>query len=320
MTSPRKTRRRADFDGAWKEALRRHLSQFLEILFPDLADAIDGSKPVVFLDKELRAATRKAKSRKRHADVFARVTLKSGVAQLLFLHAEVQNEPDIAFPRRMFGYNHRLGDLAGQDVLSLAILADGQDGWCPDRYERELFGSRLVFIFPVVKLLDLRDRREDLRKRGVAGLVILAQLDAIECRRQPGELRERKFGLIKELYTAGLNKEEIQGIYELIDWMITLPDLEENRLLRQIEEYEAKITMPRITSAERIGLQRGREEGLREAVVLGFEARWGTLAAESLELIGRLDEDLLRRLVREAGQIVDATALAAWLAAARSGA
>jgi len=42
---------------------------------------------------------------------------------------------------------------------------------------------------------------------------------------------QRKFGLIKGLYAAGLNREEVQGLYELIDWMITLPDLEESRLI-----------------------------------------------------------------------------------------
>jgi len=125
MASVPKTRRRADVDGAWKEALRRHLRQFLDILFPSLAAAVDWSAPVVFLDKELRVATRKAKGRKRHADVFVRVGLRSGASQLLFLHAEVQNEPDEAFARRMFGYNCRLGDLAGEEVLRSLLKYSG---------------------------------------------------------------------------------------------------------------------------------------------------------------------------------------------------
>jgi hypothetical protein len=161
--------------------------------------------------------------------VFVRVTLNGGAPQLLFVHAEVQNEPDRAFARRMFGHTCRLGDQAGEDVLSLAILADGQEAWRPDRFEREMLGSRLVFVFPSVKLLDFRHRREALRGSGAAGLDILAQLDAIECRRRPGELRERKFGLIQALHGAGDTREEVQGICERIDWMITLPDLEESR-------------------------------------------------------------------------------------------
>lgn len=111
------------------------------------------------------------------------------------------------------------------------------------------------------------ERRGELRTRGAAGLVILAQLDAIECRRRPQELRERKFALIRELYGAGVSREEVQAMYELIDWMITLPDLEEDRLFRQIEEHEAAIAMPCITSAERIGIERGTKR--LEAAVQG---------------------------------------------------
>jgi hypothetical protein len=166
-------------------------------------------------------------------------------------------------------------------VLNVAILADGQPGWRPDHYQRKLLGSRLWFGFPVAKLLEWRERREDLRNRGVAGLVIVAQLDAIECRRRPGELRERKFALIRELYRTGSGREEVQAMYELIDWMITPPDREEARLLRQLEDDEASIAMPYITSAERIGIEegieKGIEQGMREGILEALRVRFGAV-------------------------------------------
>jgi len=50
--------------------------------------------------------------------------------------------------------------------VSLAILADGRDDWRPDRFERSMFGSRLEFVFPAVKVLDFARHREQLCRNG----------------------------------------------------------------------------------------------------------------------------------------------------------
>ncbi len=290
-------KRRADRDGAWKEALRRHLRQFLFILFPSVHDAIDWTQPVVFLDKELRAVARKAKLGKRHADVFVQVSLKTGETQLLYLHVEVQNEPDKHLPRRVYGYNYRLEDYVGQEVVSLVILADGDPKWRPDRYARSVLNNRLEFVFGSQKLLDFESQRAQLlQKAEAAGLLILAQLDELKFRRKPAELRQRKFGLIKQLYIAGHSKEDIQAIYELIDWMITLPDLEESRLLADIETYESDQTMPYITSAERIGIEKGIEKGKRGFLLQNLKVRFGPLKDDVAKRIELLDEEQLDEL------------------------
>ncbi len=293
----RPKKRRADRDGAWKEALRRHLRQFLFILFPEVHKAIDWTRPVVFLDKELRAVARKAKLGKRHADVFVQVTLKNGETQLLFLHVEVQNQRDERLPRRMYGYNYRLEDYVGQEVVSLAILADGDPKWRPDRYVRKTLNNRLEFVFGSRKLLDFESQRaQRLQKADAAGLLILAQLDELKFRRKPAELRQRKFGLIKQLYTAGHSKEDVQAIYELIDWMITLPDLEESRLMAEVEAYEAEQTMPYITSAERIGIEKGIEKGRRKSLIQSLEIRFGPLKHEVTKRVDLLDEEQIDEL------------------------
>ena len=294
--SPKLKTRRADRDGAWKEALRRHLRQFLKILFPDLFHAIDWTIPPVFLDKELRAVARKAKMGKRHADVFVQVTLKTGEKKLLYLHVEVQNQRDDELPRRMYVYNYRLEDYVGQPVESLAILADNDPKWCPDRFLRQTLATRLEFVFGSKKLLDFKNRRQELLNKGdAAGLLILAQLDELQYRNKPTELRKRKFALIKQLYLAGHSKDEVQAIYELIDWMITLPDLEESRLMVDIEAYESEQTMPYITSAERIGVEKGIEKGIekgkRELLLQSLRVRFKTLDSEIVLKIDKLTEE-----------------------------
>ena len=44
---------KADFDSAWKEALRLHFRSFLAFFFPSIHDDLDWSRGYQLLDKEL---------------------------------------------------------------------------------------------------------------------------------------------------------------------------------------------------------------------------------------------------------------------------
>jgi hypothetical protein len=47
--------------------------------------------------------------------------------------AEVQGEPESAFAERMLVYNHRIRDAYAVPVASLAVLADGDARFRPER-------------------------------------------------------------------------------------------------------------------------------------------------------------------------------------------
>jgi hypothetical protein len=55
-------------------------------------------------------------------------------------------------------------------------------------------------------------------------------------------------------------------------------------------------TVPYVTSWERIGIQKGRHEGLREAIELVVNAKFSTTGTELLEQVQRLDDE--QQLVR----------------------
>ncbi len=84
----------------------------------------------------------------------------------------------------------------------------------------------------------------------------------------------------------------MQAIYELIDWMITLPDLEESRLMAEIEAYESEQTMRYVTSAERIGIEKGK----REALLQNLKIRFGSLKGDVAERVEQLDEEQVSEL------------------------
>ena len=68
-----------DFDGAWKNMLsERRFASFISFFLPEAYPLIDWSRPVEFLEQELRAITRKSKRGHRAVDRLVKVWLNDG--------------------------------------------------------------------------------------------------------------------------------------------------------------------------------------------------------------------------------------------------
>src|SRR5688572_8894952 len=95
----------SDYDGAWKEALRLHLPEFIEKYFPVEHAAVDWSHEPEWFDKELSVVLSQAGERNRQVDVVARVRLQNGQPQWMLLHVEVQSSFESDFAARIAHYN-----------------------------------------------------------------------------------------------------------------------------------------------------------------------------------------------------------------------
>ena len=81
---------------------------------------------------------------------------------------------------------------------------------------------------------------------------------------------------MKGLYDRGFSRGDVLEIFRFIDWMMTLPEALERGFEREIEEYEGARTMSYMTTWERRGLEKGREEG-RVAEAQAILRRLGSL-------------------------------------------
>ena len=131
---------RAENDLAWKEILRLHLEDFLEFFWTEAYEAIDWSKDYESLEQELAALQPQGEIGKRFVDKLFKVFLKTGAEQWVLVHLEVQHQVDEQFSERMYVYGYRIFDRYQKDVASLAVLADKNKNWRPNRYRRSLWG------------------------------------------------------------------------------------------------------------------------------------------------------------------------------------
>ncbi len=297
-----------DYDSPWKEAISLYFHDFMCFFFPVIAADIAWERDFEFLDTELQKIKRETETGRREADKLVKVWRCNGEETWVLLHIEVQSQPQSEFAERMYIYNSRIFDTYRRSIASLAVLADDRSSWRPHRYERELWGCHSILAFPIVKLLDYNISELENDPNPFAALV-QAHRAAQSLGQNPETGYDNKLALVKSLYQRGLSRQDIVELFRLIDWLIELPEREEQRLWTEIETLERERAMPYITSIERLGMERGREEGReegrqqgqQEAILRILEVRFGDRSARLAEQVRKINDlELLGELLTQA--------------------
>jgi hypothetical protein len=272
-----------DFDSPWKEALEVYFGPFLALFFPHIHADIDWSRGFVFLDKELQKIVPQAARGRHYVDKLVKVWRKGGRETWVLIHVEVQAQRDPGFPRRMYGYNTRITERYNRTVVSLAVLADDDREWRPDRHEEELWGWSVRMTWPSVKLLDYAEREEELeRSKNPFAKVVLAHLKALETRQDLADRRTWKFRLVRGLYERGFSREDVRQLYRMIDWLMDLPPPVQEQFEQEVDEYGEGRGMTFLTGFERRWIRRVLEDTLL--------TKFGEEARELLPAIGELKD------------------------------
>ena len=290
-----------DFDTPWKEAIDASFESFMAFFFPDAHAGIDWSRGYERLDKELRKAIPHAEAGNRVVDFLAKVWRNGGEEEWVLVHAEVQSSATADFAQRMYVYNSRLYGLGLRPVASFAILADERPNWRPSEFGYTLWGCRVSFAFPIVKLADL-DRPILEASENLFATVVLAHLETRATQNDLESRRQSKFALVRRLYDRGLSATTVRLLFRVIDWMMSLGEVLEAEFWADLNRFEQERQMPYVTSVERIGIQKGlalgRAEGLHRAIERRLRRRFGDEATALMPAVQAIvDETRLDALL-----------------------
>ena len=123
-----------------------------------------------------------------------------------------------------------------------------------------------------MKLLDWWGRWAELESSDNRfALVVMAQLEA-KAGAAAKERKAAKYRLVRLMYERGFSRSDILELFRIIDWMIRLPDALEREFLTEVYAIEEAKKMPYVTSAERLGIEKGKLEG-ETAVLLRLMGR-----------------------------------------------
>jgi hypothetical protein len=273
----------ADFDSAWKETLDSLFEPFMDFFFPDAYREIDWTQPYDPLEQELQEITPASEQGRRVADKLVKVRRINGGLEWVLVHIEFQSQPVPEFAKRMYVYNYRLFDRYNQKVASFAILGDDRPDWRPDRFGYELWGTEVGIRFPTAKLLDYAGDEAALEPNpNPIAVVVLAHLKTLQNAHDDEARRVAQVRLVKGLYGRGYTPEQVRQLYRLMERLMTLPKPLAELAWNEIHEFEKEKGMTFITTAKRVGLEkglaegleRGREVGLLAGIELGLKLRF----------------------------------------------
>ena len=278
----------SDYDGAWKEALRKYFRAFMQMYFPAVYGHIDWAAELEWYDKELSQVLGQPGSRNRTVDVLVKVRLLSGDEQWILVHLEIQTSFEPDFAERIGLYNAGLYWSFRQRVATLVILADLNRHWLPQEDEFRLadFHSRLEF--PICKLVEHleTDWRDD---HSLPVLLARAQVAALRTASDPEGRFRAKWQLVRGLYELGYNAEQVRELFRLIDWMMHLREDLSKRFRIDLDQLEEELGMSYVTSVERLAKAEGKAEGQREALSSLLEAKFGRLSPDVAQRIRQTD-------------------------------
>lgn len=288
--------------------------QAVQFFFPETAALINWERPYEFLNTEFQQIAREAEQGKPYADQLVKVWQIQGEEIWLLIHVEIQAQKEDDFSKRMFTYNFRIFDRFEKPAISLAILCDTNRQWRPSNYSYNYPQTRLNFEFGIVKLLDYENRFDELENNtNPFATVVMAHLKTQQTRSSPQERKIWKFSLIRRLYDLGLQEQDIRNLYRFIDWVMILPKALENQLCSEVQQLEQERTMRYVTSAERIGYERGIQEGELGIILKLLKRRLGELSPEIQQRIQSLSVNQLENLSEALLDFSNLTDLVNWL-------
>ncbi|MEI6336622.1 MAG: hypothetical protein WCS87_18855 [Methylococcaceae bacterium] len=114
-----------------------------------------------------------------------------------------------------------------------------------------------------------------------------------QTRKNDEERYQAKRLLVRLLYQRKWDKQQVIDLFGVIDWMMRLPEELEQQLWQEIEILEENETMQYVTSVERMGIAKGRQEGLQEGLLKGEAEMLGLMLKHRF---GELSDTVANRL------------------------
>jgi hypothetical protein len=167
-----------------------------------------------------------------------------------------------------------------------------------------------------VKLVDYQNQMAALdASTNPFAMVVKAHLKMQETRRDKPSRKVWKMRLVRQIYESGYNNVEVVNLFNFIDWVLGLPKNLEDEFWTELKAYEEERKMPYITSVERIGYARGRDEERRSIVLSQLERKIGQVSQEFDDRISALSPDRLNALTLDLLNFNSIDDLNQWLAA-----
>jgi hypothetical protein len=262
----------ARYDLPWKAAITHAFRDFMAFFFAEFGVQIDWSKRPHFRDKELAGISLGDAADVMVADKLVEVRLADGRDRTVLIHLEVQAQRDPQLVQRVLDYNYRICKQYRKAVASLVVLADDDPHWRPHSYHHNLMGMVTDTSFATAKLLDYgADTDALMASHNPFAWITLAHLLTQQAHHDAEKLYAAKWQLTKLLFQHGWSSKRIIVLFNVINWMMALPDSYQKRYWRAVLHLEEERKMELFNSLEQSFIDKGWQKGLKKGLKEGLE-------------------------------------------------
>jgi predicted transposase YdaD len=251
-------------DLLWKGVLEDFFPDFLRYFIKNADESFDFDRGVQFLDKELSRLFPEGKHKNRRADKLAKIFLKDGTEAWVLAHVEIQGYVDEEFSFRMFQYYYRIKEKYKMPVIGFAVLTDDSPNFRPMAYIDDFFGSKVVYEYHVLKLLDYRP--EDFQKtNNLFSLALEVAWYGLKVNKpkEDNSLYQLKMNLFRRIQKRGYTPTDFRQMLKFIKNYVSFGNSE--LLIKFEEEINKPIkSMGIIETVETYYQEYGRKEGKKE--------------------------------------------------------
>ncbi|MEK3934949.1 hypothetical protein MKY41_06470 [Sporosarcina sp. FSL W7-1349] len=267
-------------DGLWKKVIGELFEEFLVFFAPELHGQVDFSKGQDFLQQELFQEVVDEKKGRRSADQLIKVHLKSGEAQWILVHVEVQSSNETDFSLRMFQYFYRIFDRYGERITAMAIHTSPHRNNAPEEFSYSYFGTTLHYAYTNRKILEY-DWKELRRSDKLFSKIVLAAKVLHETEDEERKRYLFKRRLMREVVrNPNYSHKAVQAVFHFVDFLLRLPKEWEQQLVQDIypilgkekelmQLYNKENASPTIASVFEMERLEGKQEGKLEGRIEG---------------------------------------------------
>ncbi|NMC62839.1 MAG: Rpn family recombination-promoting nuclease/putative transposase [SAR324 cluster bacterium] len=213
--------------------------------------------------------------KKRIADILASVTLKDKSESWIAVHIEIQSQKDINFAERMYIYNHRIWERFKKEVFSIAVLTDPSLSWRPNRFSRGRWGLSLNMKFPILKLIDYTERREELSSSSNPfAFIVQAYLETQMHLSDSITAYKAARELLRGFFQRGYSKDYAIAMLKFIGAILRMPDALDESFWLEVEKEQGDKAMPYLLPFEKRAMKRGEEIGLEKGEQQGRQGAY----------------------------------------------
>ena len=262
---------REDHDQIFKTVIKEFFKEFIELFLPNLAKEIDFNY-VDFKNSEYFSSLMTGE--KKTMDLIAKVKLKNGTAEYIYIHNEFQaQKPNPkTFPRRMFTYYCYLSAKHKEPIIPIVLFADDSkwDIEVPNTYTVNFAGQEyLKYFYHPIKLKH-HNWKKFLNSNNPLAYALMAKMDY-----NKEERAKLKVDFLRFVLKLETNPARQGLLVDFIENYIRLNKQEQktfNNIVETRQECDEVTKM--ITVYEERGIKIGREEGIQEGRQEGIQEGW----------------------------------------------